>query len=356
MKTPTFDQERADKFAEGLLAMMNQAALSLMLSIGHRTRLFDIMSKMSSGNSAEIAKKAGLNERYVREWLNALFTGGILEYDADKKNYRLPPEHAAFLTREASPYNFAVIAQFIPVLAYVEDGIVEAFNHGGGVPYEAYHRFHEVMAEESAQTVLSALIEQILPLVKGLVKKLEQGIKVLDIGCGYGRVLTLMAKTFPRSEFTGYDLCDETIAHAQQLAKENGLTNIHFVKKDLSDWHEEKKYDLITSFDVIHDQAKPAKVLKGVYEALKPDGVFLMQDIKTSSNVEKNLGHPLAPLIYTVSCMHCMTVSLSQEGAGLGAAWGEELAEKMLFEAGFKQIEKYYLEHDMMNTYYVIRK
>ncbi|ASQ45792.1 class I SAM-dependent methyltransferase [Legionella clemsonensis] len=356
MTTSNFDQNKAEKFAENLLTMMNQAALTLMLSIGHRTKLFDIMSKMPFSTSTEIAKKANLQERYVREWLNALVAGGIISYNADNKSYGLPAEHAAFLTRDASPNNFAVIAQFIPVLAYVEDSLVNAFIHGGGIPYEAYPRFHEVMAEESGQTILSALLDEILPLIEGVLQKLKEGINVLDIGCGYGNALTLMAKNFPNSQFTGYDLCKETIEHAQKIANENALTNIQFIQKDLSDWHEKENYDLITAFDVIHDQAKPAKVLKGVFNALKPDGVFLMQDIKSSSRVEKNIGSPIAPFIYAISCMHCMTVSLSQNGAGLGAAWGEELAEQMLKEAGFNNVEKHYLEHDIMNTYYIARK
>ncbi|KTC84473.1 class I SAM-dependent methyltransferase [Legionella brunensis] len=352
----SINQIKAEQFAENLLSTMNHAALALMISIGHRSKLFDTMSQMSFASSEEIAQKAGLNERYVREWLKALVVGRILEYNESQKTYFLPPEHAAFLTRMASPNNIAVIAQFIPVLANVEELILDSFVNGGGVPYEAYSRFHEVMAEESNQTIYLALLDKILPLVKGLRAQLEQGIKVLDIGCGYGRALTLMAKTFPKSQFFGFDLCEETIINANLMAKENNLTNIQFTQKDLSTWDEVEVYDLITSFDVIHDQAQPEKVLQAVYRALKPQGVFLMQDIKTSSDVEKNMDHPIAPFIYTISCLHCMTVSLSQNGAGLGAAWGEELAEKMLRKAGFTRIEKNYLEHDIMNTYYVVHK
>lgn len=353
---PEINQAKAEQFAEGLLSTMNHAALALMISIGHRSKLFDTMSEMDFATSEEIAQKSGLNERYVREWLNALVTGQIIAYNASQKTYYLPPEHAAFLTRAAAPNNIAVIAQFIPVLAHVEDLVLKSFAKGGGVPYEAYDRFHTVMAEESGQTVYLALLEKILPLVDGLISQLEQGINVLDIGCGYGRALTLMAKNFAKSQFFGFDLCEETILNANTLMKKEKLTNIQFVQKDLSTWNEVEQYDFISSFDVIHDQAQPDKVLSAVYHALKPKGTFLMQDIKTSSHVENNMNHPIAPLIYTISCMHCMTVSLSQNGIGLGAAWGEELAESMLRTAGFTQIRKHYLEHDIMNTYYVVRK
>ncbi|KTC73791.1 transcriptional regulator [Legionella birminghamensis] len=351
-----FDQEKAEQFSEQLLSLLNHAALALMISIGHRSKLFDTMSTMEASNSEAIAKSAGLNERYVREWLNAMVTGGIIDYEAEQKLYHLPPEHAAFLTRASSPNNIAVMAQFIPILGNVEDQILDAFMHGGGVPYEAYHRFHSVMAEESSQTIYMALLDKIIPMVGGLQEQLIQGIKVLDIGCGYGRALNLMAKNFPNSQFYGFDLCEETIMNANSLAAQEGLNNIHFLRRDLAKWHEQNQYDCITSFDVIHDQAHPKEVLRAVYQALKPQGVFLMQDIKTSSHVENNSNHPIAPLIYTISCLHCMTVSLSQNGAGLGAAWGEELAEEMLKEAGFTQIEKRYLEHDIINTYYIVRK
>ncbi|KTD50446.1 transcriptional regulator [Legionella quinlivanii] len=351
-----FNQDKAEQFSQHLLLLLNHAALALMISIGHRSKLFDVMSTMDAANSETIAQNANLNERYVREWLNAMVTGGIIDYDTHQKLYSLPAEHAAFLTRAASPNNIAVIAQFIPILANVEDLILNAFIHGGGVPYEAYHRFHSVMAEQSGQTIYLALLDKIIPLVNGLREQLQQGIKVLDIGCGYGRALSLMAEHFPNSQFYGFDLCEETINHANALALQKGLTNLHFMRRDLAKWHEQNQYDLITSFDVIHDQAHPKDVLKAVYEALKPQGVFLMQDIKTSSQVENNTNHPIAPLIYTISCLHCMTVSLSQNGAGLGAAWGEELAEEMLKDAGFTQIEKRYLEHDIMNTYYIVHK
>jgi hypothetical protein len=174
---------------------------------------------------------------------------------------RPPAEHARWLTRAATPDNIAVTAQWIPLLGSVEDGIVESFREGGGVPYSAYPRFHEVMAEESAQTVVAALTGSILPLVPGLTERLEAGIDVLDLGCGSGRALTLMARTYPNSRFTGYDISEEGIARAREGAQ--GLDNVRFEVKDVAELGEEDSYDLITTFDVIHDQARPAAVLAG---------------------------------------------------------------------------------------------
>ncbi len=190
-------------FADRLVQIINDGALSLMLGIGHRTRLFDVMSELRPSTVESIARAAGLNERYVREWLGAMVTGRIVLYDPSLNTYELPAEHAALLTRSAVPINFASAMQWIAVLGGVEDQIVECFHNGGGVGYEAFHRFHEVMAEESAQTVVAALTEDILPLADGLAEQLEHGIDVLDIGCGSGRAVCRLAAEFPKSRFVG---------------------------------------------------------------------------------------------------------------------------------------------------------
>jgi 2-polyprenyl-3-methyl-5-hydroxy-6-metoxy-1,4-benzoquinol methylase len=327
-----------------------------MISIGHRTRLFDTMREMPPSTSNQIAEAAGLNERYVREWLGAMLTGGIVECDSEGKFFSLPLEHAAWLTRKATPDNIAVFAQYIPLLGAVEDPIVNCFKKGGGVPYSSYQRFHEVMAEDSGQTVVAALIDNILPLVPGLVESLQSGIDVLDVGCGSGRALNLMATTFPKSRFTGCDLSEEAVCRGRLEAEKSGLANVQFEQKDLTTSDIQELFGLITAFDAIHDQARPDKVLAAIAGALKPDGIFLMQDIAASSNMPKNCGHPVGPLLYTISCMHCMSVSLAQNGAGLGAMWGREKATEMLHTAGFPQIEIKQLPHDFQNNYFIVRK
>ncbi len=314
------------------------------------------MRRLGPAASGAIADAAGLNERYVREALGALATGGVVEYDAAAGTFHLPAEHAAWLTREAVPSNMASAMQWFSVLGSVEDEIVECFRRGGGLRYEQYKRFHAVMAEESYQTVVHPMLEHILPLVDGVKEKLEAGIEVMDLGCGSGAALIHLAAHFPRSRFTGYDLCEDAVARARKSAAGQRVTNVQFEVRDVAETGERGKYDFIVTFDAIHDQADPGRVLANIYHALKDDGVYLMQDISGSSRVDGNREHPIAPFIYTISCLHCMSVSLGQKGAGLGAMWGRELASAMLKEAGFRFIDIKRLPHDVINDYYIVRK
>jgi 2-polyprenyl-3-methyl-5-hydroxy-6-metoxy-1,4-benzoquinol methylase len=356
---PVMDQQKAEAFAGRLLTALNDGALCLMASIGHRTGLFDAMRDQPPQTSHEIASRAGLNERYVREWLGAMVTSGIVTVDPESAHYQLPPEHAACLTRAAGANNLAAYTQYVPILGQVEDAIIECFRNGGGVPYEQYPRFHAVMAEDSGTSVLSSLESHILPLVPGLSDRLARGLRALDAGCGSGRILNRMAELFPNSRFVGMDLSKDAIRVAREEASSKSLTNVEFVATDLSDFDrtaEPESFDVITTFDAVHDQGKPLNLLKGIHRALKTDGVYLMQDIRGSSFVHKNIDHPVGTFLYTASCLHCMTVSLAQGGEGLGAMWGEEKTREYLERAGFRSIETHELAHDIQNNWYVVRK
>lgn len=346
------DQTRTDAFAQQMLTIINHSGLALMISIGHRVKLFDTLAGLNWVTSHQLAEAAGLSERYVREWLGAMSTGNIVEHNATDKTFRLPPEHGAWLTRAASPNNLAVSTQFVSILGGIEDAAVAAFQHGRGIPYSAYPRFHQVMAEESLQSVVSGLVEQILPLAPGWAERLQQGIDVLDIGCGSGRAMMHLAQHFPQSRFVGEDFSPEVIAAATAEARRRGLNNIQFQVQDAAAMTARQQFDLITAFDAIHDQARPTKVLHNIAGALRPGGLFLMQDISGSGQVHTDKQHPVGPFLYTISCLHCMSVSLSMDGPGLGAMWGKELALQMLAEAGFQQVRVETLEHDPMNFWY----
>lgn len=355
----TFDALRAENFAATLLDTLNKSALSFMLSLGHRSGLFDTMSNMEYATSSTIAQQANLQERYVREWLGAMVTAGIVDYVAASKTYFLPPEHGAFLTRKAGANNMAVNMQQAAILGQVEDDILKCFREGGGVDYSHYPRLHEIMAEDSFQTIVASLESQILPLIPGLRQKLQEGIHMLDVGCGSGRVINKLATLFPSSFFTGIDFSSQAIANAQAEASDLGVSNVEFIVQNLSDFDQRapmEHFDFTTSFDSIHDQGKPLNVLKGIHRALKKDGVYLMQDINGTSHLEEDTKHPLGPFLYTTSCMHCMSVSLAQDGEGLGAMWGEALTKEYLTRAGFSTIQTNQITHDLINNWYVVKK
>lgn len=350
------DQDKAQAFAGRMLGFLNGASIAQMISIGHQTALFDIMSTLPPSTSRQIAEASGLTERYVREWLGCMVTGRIIDHEPSGETYALPPEHAAWLTRAAGIDNMSSFMQFFPLLGDVSAQIVDCFRNGGGVPYSSYPEFQTLMAEFSGARQDAALVDTILPLVPKLVERMEAGIEVADIGCGQGHAVNLMAKAFPNSRFIGFDFSEEGIANAKAESDAIQLSNTRFEVQDAATLDASAKYDLITAFDAIHDQAHPARVLAGIATALRPEGTFLMVDVAASSNVSENIEHPLGPFLYTVSCMHCMTVSLALDGEGLGAVWGEQKAREMLAAAGFTNVDVEQVEGDILNSYYIARR
>lgn len=345
-----------EAFSSKIMDTLNNAFLSLSLSTGYRTGLFETMARLPAATSCEIADAAGLHERYVREWLGAMVTGGIVRYRAGDKKYHLPAEHAQVLTSAAGLNNMARFAQLIPQLGGVAPQIESSFREGGGVPYSAYPEFMQLWSEVNGERLDATLTQQVLPLMPDVVQALERGISVLDVGCGDGHVLRLMASAYPNSDFTGYDLVDESIQLAVDKAKAQGLGNICFKKCDILAINTRKKYDLVTAFDSVHDLAEPANVLNAINTILADQGTFLMVDLAASSNLEDNINHPLGSWLYTSSCMHCVTVSMQQGGEGLGAMWGEQKAMAMLADAGFNQVSVKKINDDPFNNYYIARR
>jgi SAM-dependent methyltransferase len=308
------------------------------VEVGHRTGLFGALAE-GPGGSSDIAERAGLDERYVREWLGAMATARIVEYDPASGRFTLPPEHGVCLTGTSSR-NLAPGSQMVSLLARHVGEVAECFRSGGGVPYSAYKPDFTTAMDRSWRLLYDGLlVSRFLPLVDGLPDRLESGIRVADLGCGTGHAVNVMARAYPASTFVGYDFSEEAIRHAAAEASEMGLDNARFEVLDVTRLPAEPRFDLITSFDSIHDQRDPATTLRRVAEALAPDGLYFMVEPKASSRLEENIGNPFAPYIYGVSVLHCLTVSLADGGAGLGTAWGEQTARRMLAEAGFGSVE-----------------
>lgn len=348
------DQERAEEFASRMTAIIDNASLALLTSVGHRTGLFDVMAGLDPATSEEVARAAALDERYVREWLGGMVVGGIVEYDPAAERYRLPPEHAAFTTSAAGPDDLAFFTRYIALMGTIEPEIVRVFREGGGVPYSAYPTFQELQRAETARVYDAALVEAVLPLAPGIVQRLTDGIDVVDVGTGGGHAVNVMARAFPHSRFLGVDISDEGIGLGRAEAAAWGLTNARFELTDAAALT--GRYDLITAFDTVHDQAEPTKLLHAVADALADGGVFLMGDIAFSSNLQDNVGNPLAPTVFAFSVFHCLTVSLAYGGEGLGTAWGSQRARAMLAAAGFDDVTTEQVEGDPLNIYYVARR
>ena len=363
MPKPELDKQKSAAFLETMTGIMNGGALALMCSIGHKTGLFDTLSAMPGpATSAEIAEAAGLDERYVREWLAAMTAGDVVEHqpavgaDAGGGTYRLPPEHAGLLTRAAGPLNLTTYCQYVSLLGQVEDEVVQAFSTGGGVPYDRYPTFQTLMAESSGQRLATALIPHVVPLLPGGHQRLVAGVDVADVGCGSGRALNILAAEYPASRFVGYDIAEGALDQARADAEARGNANVQFVARDAAALDEPARFDIVTSFDAVHDQAHPDRMVAGIFAALRPGGTYLCVEPKASSHLHENLDMPTAPMMYTISTMHCMTVSLAYGGMGLGTAWGEQQAVGMLTDAGFVDIEVTGIKPDRANHYLLARK
>jgi SAM-dependent methyltransferase len=357
MTTATdFDTAKAQAFGGKVLGFINGWSAAMCLSVGHRTGLFDAMAGLAPSTSQEVADAAGLDERYVREWLHALVVAGVIEHDRAAGTYALPPEHAATVTRAAGPNNLAARTTSFSMVSGVEDELVEAFRTGAGIPYSSFPAFAEFMAESSALRFDHNLVGTQIPLVPGLVAKLEEGIDVADMGCGSGHAVNVMAKHWPSSRFTGYDFSEETIGRARAEAHGWGLTNATFEIEDVSRLDVSDGFDLITTFDAVHDQADPAGMLSSVHRALKPGGTYLCADVAAATDVADNMDHPVGVFGCTISLFHCMSVSLAEGGVGLGTMWGERKAPEMLGEANLELVGVERVDGDILNNYYIATK
>src|SRR6476469_5078629 len=268
--------DTTEEFAERVVGAIDSASLAILLSIGHQTKLFDTMAELPAATSAQIADAAGLNERYVREWLGGVVTCRVIDYDPASQTYSLPRHRAAVLTRAAGPDNLSRVAQFIAMIGEVEQKIIGCFHNGGGLSYSEYPRFHKLMAEQSGEVFDAALVDVVLPMAEGLPDRLRAGVDVADVGCGSGHAINVMAQAFPASRFTGIDFSEEGLAVGAAEARSRGLANAAFRQADVANLDAAEAYDVMTAFDAIHDQAQPAQVLRNIYRAMRPGGMLLI--------------------------------------------------------------------------------
>jgi len=348
------DRDAVRAFMERFMEMATGAALLGVVAVGDRTGLFAKLAGQGPLTLDEVRARSGLQERYLKEMLAALAAGGILVYDAKAETFELPDEHAACLADERSPYFLAGWTQSLPALMRAIPGVARACREGGGV---SYAEFGEDMVAgidrmNSPGTRL-LLARKWLPAMDGVVERLQQGIRVADVGCGSGTAAVAMARSFPRSQVIGFDVDETSIGRARELAARESASNVRFEQVGGESLPTDPPFDLITTFDVIHDMVRPRAVLKRIREALRPDGAYLMVEPAAGDTLAENLG-PNGALLYSMSTLHCMTVSLAHGGEGLGTAWGPRRAEELCRGAGFGRFRRLEIENPF-NAFYEVR-
>jgi 2-polyprenyl-3-methyl-5-hydroxy-6-metoxy-1,4-benzoquinol methylase len=347
------DAAAVEEFTSRLVKTITGGLITCLIDIGRRTRLFELAAA-GPATSAELAERGGLQERYVREWLAAMATADIVEYDADNRRFWLPVEHAAVLTGDTYD-NLVPVAYLVSVITQQGNAVAKCFTEGGGVPWAAYvPEMHDVMDVLWQPMYRDLLVQEILPLAPGLIEKLESGTRVADVACGSGNGTLVMARRFPNSTFVGFDLDADAIAIASSRASE--VSNVSFEVADAATLTSDQPFGAAFVFNSVHDQARPLEVLSSIESILEPGGTFLMHEPCISSSLEDNIGNPIAPMTYGFSLLHCMTVSLAAGGAGLGTGWGEQVARSLLADAGFGTVEVHDAPGDPGNAIFVTHR
>lgn len=346
------DQAKTEEFVGKVLGDTSATLTTILASLGDRLGLFKDLASNGSATSEQFAARTGIDERYGREWLGGMVAAGYLQYDPSSQRFSLPPEHAAALAQEGGPFFFGGVYQMLPSLTGILDQLTQAFRKGGGVPQSAYDaNLWDGMERFTAGWFENLLTQQWIPAAPDVRHKLEVGALVADVGCGRGRALIKLAQTFPNSRYIGYDVFGPTIERASENAAAAGVGDkVSFQQHDAAGGLPEK-YDVITTFDVVHDAVDPLGLLRSIREALQPGGIYVCLDINCSDKLEENIG-PLGAMFHGFSVLYCMTTSLSKGGAGLGTVGFHESKVRELCErAGFSSVKKLPLENPFNNVY-----
>ena len=350
------DENRAAEFTGRVLADTAAAATIVLAALGDRTGLFREMAERGPGTSGELASRTGLSERYVREWLAGLFAAGYLTYDDARQRYALPAEHVPTLAAEPGPAFFGGVHQELIGAIQRYDLIAEAFRNGGGVrPADLHPDVWAGTSRFTAQWHQNMLVQQWLPLVPQTTAKLREGARVADVGCGTGQALIALARAFPAVTGTGYDVHPPSVEQARQAAAEAGVADrIGYQVLDAAAGLP-ASFDVITTFDVVHDAVDPLGLLRSIRDALRPGGRYLCLEINCSDQAAGNTG-PIATLLYGFSILYCMTTSLAEGGEGLGTlGLPEPVLRQLAGKAGFADVRNVEMDNPFNKLYELTR-
>jgi len=348
------DWDKIKQFSMQVYNDIGAAMLGPLSYIGDRLGIFSALAEAGAVTSAALADRTGLSERCLREWLSAMTAAGYVNYDASAKTYAMPAEHAMVLARDDSPFFAGGFIEMIVPHVSIAPKVMASFKNGGGVSQSEYPpETWEAMERSSASLFRHQLIRKWLPAMPQVVAKLSEGGSSLDVGCGSGRASIAIASAFPKAQVFGFDAHLGSVERARANAKAAGLGDR--IKFDLVDCTRlpAAQFDFISTFDVVHDSVDPEALLKSIRAALKPDGTYLMVEVNVSSNLEDNI-NPMGRLMYSISTLYCMTVSLAHGGAGIGACMGEAKARELVAAAGFKHFRRLQVG-DMFSALYEIR-
>lgn len=327
----SIDQAKTEAFVGKVLTDVTSAMATVMASIGDRLGLFKELAQRPA-TSSELSERAHINERYAREWLSQMTSVGYLAYDPPSQRFTLPPEHAPVLAQEGGPFFLGAAFQLTIAEIGPYNQLIQAFRQGGGVPMEAY----DPALWEGQARFSAGFFEHLL---------------VADVGGGQGRALIKLAQSYPQSRYVGYDVFAPTIATATASAQAAGVADrVRFEQRDVSEGLPEQ-YDVITTFDVVHDAVDPRQLLRVIREGLRPGGRYVCMEINSSDRLEENVGL-VGSLFYGVSVLYCMTTSLAHHGEGLGTLGLPETKLRALCaEAGWRSVRRVPIEVPFNNLY-----
>lgn len=322
--------------------------------IGDELGLFKELAKSGPATSEELAARTGLNERYLREWIFGSSAAGYLEFDKATRKVSIPKAHIPVLAEECGPMFLGATLSMVHEILKPYGEVVDSFRQGGGVNYDTYDSSMWTNLERhSCVRYSNLLVQQWMPLLPEVSSRLEAGARFADFGCGAGGSTVELAKAFPKAQFVGYDLLDDNIRLAEEKAKQAGVADrVSFRRLNLTDGAPER-YDVIATFDVIHDMADPKAGLRTLRDAVSDNGVYLLMDVVCEDDPADNEG-PMAIFKFVASLHYCMTTAMANGGEGLGTCgFPEARVREFCTEAGFRSVRPVPIDHPL-NALYVV--
>ncbi|MGC1904507.1 MAG: class I SAM-dependent methyltransferase [Candidatus Acidiferrum sp.] len=335
------DMDKLNEFLGKAVVDFGATLNAALIRIGDKLGLYKGLAAGGPQTSAELAKRTGTAERYVREWLSAQTAGGYVTYDAASGKFHLSDEQAFTMADESSPAFLPGAFQLALAATKAEEQLTERFKTGKGLGWHQHH--HELFegTERFFRPGYAAnLVASWIPAMEGVEAKLKAGGRAADVGCGLGASTILMAKSYPKSEFVGFDYHDKSIETARQRAKDAGVGDRVRFEIAKAKEYPGKDYDFVTFFDCLHDMGDPAGASAHVCGTLKKDGTWMIVEPNAGDKLEDNL-NPIGRAFYSASTLLCTPASLDQEvGLALGAQAGEKRLREVVTSGGFTRFRR----------------